>query len=109
MAAGTATGAGSKQANMTKGARRRRRLFLTLVGGFTLWAIVAMWDQTLAMNEKRAELRQLQQRLDQVKAESEAYQAEVTRLQDPEYIEQKVRKDYGMSRPGDKVFAEPAE
>ena len=107
MAAGTGTGSATKA--MTKGARRRRRLFLTLVGGFSLWAIVALWDQTFAMNEKRAELEQLQQRLNQIKAENEAYQAEVTRLQDPEYIEQKVRKDFGMSRPGDKVFAAPTE
>lgn len=61
------------------------------------------------MSEKKEEMTQLQLKLDEVRAENENFKAEVTRLQDPEYIEQKVRKDFGMVRPGDKVFVAPAE
>jgi len=104
MATGTA-----KQTAKPKSERRRKRLYLSIVGGVSLWAIFAFWDQTGAMKEKKAEMGVLLQRLEEVQAEHEAYQAEVTRLQDPEYIEQKVRKDYGMTRPGDKVFGTPAE
>ena len=80
-----------------------------IIGGVSLWAVFAFLEQSGAMQEKKAELRALEQRLEEVRAEHEAYQSEVNRLQDPEYIEQKVRKDFGMTRPGDKVFGTPAE
>jgi cell division protein DivIC len=97
-----------KHAAKPKSQLRRRRLYLTIIGGVSLWAIFAFWDQSGAMKEKKAEMGALLQRLEEVRAEHDAYQSEVTRLQDPEYIEQKVRKDYGMTRPGDKVFGTPA-
>lgn len=99
--------AAKKQRVASVGARRRKRLFLTLVCLFSGWVALALWEQNDALNDKKHELRQLQIKLDEVRSEHEAYQLEVTRLQDPEYIEQRVRKDYGMARPGDKVFADP--
>ncbi|WP_309122870.1 septum formation initiator family protein [Paenibacillus sp.] len=99
----------AKHAAKPKSELRRRRLYFTIIGGVSLWAIFAFWDQSGAMKEKKAEMGVLLQRLEEVRAEHDAYQSEVTRLQDPEYIEQKVRKDFGMTRPGDKVFGTPAE
>ncbi|HZG77747.1 MAG TPA: septum formation initiator family protein [Paenibacillus sp.] len=99
----------AKQAAKPKSQLRRRRLYATIVGGVSLWAIFAFWDQSGAMKEKKTEMGALLQRLEEARAEHDAYQSEVTRLQDPEYIEQKVRKDYGMTRPGDKVFGTPTE
>ncbi|MCI3923258.1 septum formation initiator family protein [Paenibacillus sp. TRM 82003] len=104
-----ATGTVTKQTGMGRGARRRRRLFLVIVCGFSAWACLTLWEQTGAMSEKKDEMAQLQLKLDEVRADHENFQAEVTRLQDPEYIEQKARKDYGMVRPGDKVFDTPSE
>jgi cell division protein DivIC len=105
MAADTAI----KQAAKGRGARRRRRLFLAIVCVFSVWACLTLWEQTSAMMDKKAEMGQLQLKLEEVRMQNEAYQTEVTRLQDPEYIEQKVRKDFGMVRPGDKVFGAPSE
>ncbi len=99
----------AKQTAKTKGELRRRRLYRAILGGVTLWAIFAFWDQSGAMKEKKTELGVLLDRLEEAQAEHDAYRSEVTRLEDPEYIEQKVRKDYGMTRPGDKVFGTPSE
>jgi len=101
--------AAAKKTTKPKGARRRKRLFLAVVCLFSMWAGLTLWEQTGDILQKRSELTQLQLRLNEVRAENEAYKSEVTRLQDPEYIEQKVRKDFGMVRPGDRVFGEPAE
>jgi cell division protein DivIC len=105
MAAGTAV----KQTTELKGARRRLRLFLTIVCAFSVWAGLSLWEQTGSMTDKKAEMHRLQLKLEEVRAQNEAYKSEVTRLHDSEYIEQKVRKDFGMVRPGDKVFGVPAE
>lgn len=84
--------------------RRSRRLMVIILGAVSIWAAAAFLDQSGAIREKKEELRMLEQRLSDVRAENAAYRLEVERLQDPEYIEQKVRKDFGMVRPGDKVF-----
>jgi cell division protein DivIC len=104
-----ATKTATKQTTKGRGARRRMRLFLAIVCIFSVWACLTLWEQTSAMMDKKAEMGQLQLKLNEVRARNEAYELEVTRLQDPEYIEQKVRKDYGMMRPGDKVFGTPSE
>ena len=75
-----------------------------ILGAVSFWAVAAFLDQSGAIREKQDELQLLKQRLEEVRAENEEYRLEVERLQDPEYIEQKVRKDFGMMRPGDKVF-----
>lgn len=92
-----------------KGLRRRRRIYLAFICGFSIWAGFSLIEQTRAMTEQKEEMEQLQMRLEEVRAAQEAYKLEVTRLQDPEYIEQKVRKDYGYVRPGDFVIDAPLE
>jgi cell division protein DivIC len=90
----------------SRGAQRRFRLFLAVVGSFTLWAGFTLWEQHSALSDKKSELKQLQQDLAEEQRLNKEHQQEVTRLHDGEYIEQKVRKEYGMTRPGDKVFQE---
>lgn len=46
----------------------------------------------------------LEEQLAELKAENEAYRKEIERLHDPEYIEQRLRKDYMMSRDGETLF-----
>jgi len=77
---------------------------LIVLGIVAFWAAVAFMNQSESIREMERQLRLLEQRLGEARAENEAYQLEVERLNDPEYIEQKVRKDFGMTRPGDKVF-----
>ncbi|WP_274365911.1 FtsB family cell division protein [Paenibacillus thermotolerans] len=100
---------GEKDTAKRKGARRRMRLFAIVMGCIACWAVFTVWEQAGAMNQKHAELTKLQKKLTEVQGANEQYKTEVTRLQDSEYIEQKVRKDYGMVRPGDTIFPAPAE
>ncbi|WP_199623996.1 FtsB family cell division protein [Paenibacillus alkalitolerans] len=99
-----ASGTAAKESASNKGARRRIRLFLIVVCCFTCWATLTLWKQGDSVDQKQAELTELQDRLTELKGTNEQYKAEVTRLHDSEYIEQKVRKDYGMIRPGDTIF-----
>lgn len=99
----------TKQNPASRGARRRRRLLFTLAGLFCLWFGAALWEQTGAVEEKREELQQLQTKLEELRTENDSYKTEITRLHDPEYLEQKVRKNFGMARPGDKLFTTPAD
>lgn len=81
---------------------------VVILGAVSFWAAVAFVEQSGAIQQKQEELQELKRRLEEVRAEHEEYTREVERLHDPEYIEQKVRKNFGMMRPGDKVF-EPRE
>lgn len=104
-----ATGTAAKDPASRKGARRRMRLFMILVGCFTCWAVFTIWEQAEAMNQKQAELMDLQGKLTEVQGSNRQYKSEVTRLHNQEYIEQKVRKDFGMIRPGDTILDGPSE
>jgi len=84
--------------------RKSRKLMLMILGAVLLWAAVAYMEQSESIREQKGQLQTLKQRLEEVQAENELFKLEVQRLKDPEYIEQKVRKDFGMTRPGDKVF-----
>lgn len=94
-------------AGRNKGARRRRRLYLSFVCVFSVWACISLWDQTRTMLEQQSEMNELKMRLEEVQAAHETLRLEVTRLQDPEYIEQKVRKDFGYVRDGDILLEQP--
>jgi cell division protein DivIC len=102
MAAGTT----AKEAGPHRGARRRIRLFMMVLTAFTLWAGFTLWEQSGSIGTKRAQLAELQEKLSVVQAVNDNYKTEVTRLHDSEYIEQRVRKDFGMIRPGDTIFGQ---
>lgn len=104
-----ATGTASKEAASHTGTRRRMRLFLMVVCCFTGWAALTLWKQGDSIRQKQAELLELQEKLSEAQETNEQYKSEVTRLHDNEYIEQRVRKDFGMIRPGDTIFEGPAE
>lgn len=71
---------------------------------FSLWAAMTLWEQESVLNEKNERLQAIQEELDSVKEDHENYQKEVTRLQDPEYIEQRLRKDFQMAPEGETLF-----
>jgi cell division protein DivIC len=94
----------AKESVLQKGTRRRMRLFWIIVLCFTGWVVFTLWNQGVSLRQKQAELTELQGKFAEVQGTNEQYKDEVTRLRDSEYIEQKVRKDYGMVRPGDTIF-----
>jgi cell division protein DivIC len=87
--------------------QRRSRLWMFGVCCFLAWAGFNLWDQGAQHSAKAEQLAEMEAKLGQVKAQNEAYQLEVTRLNDSEYIEQKIRKDYHYTRDGETMFYTP--
>lgn len=87
-----------------RGAVRRLRLLFFAFICFLTWAGLTIWDQSAVVEEKMEQLVTLEEQLAELKAENEAYRKEIERLHDPEYIEQRLRKDYMMSRDGETLF-----
>lgn len=87
-----------------KGAKRRLRLLFFLFACFVAWAAVTLWDRQEVVTEKQSELLLLEQELARVQDRNEAYRREIERLHDPEYIEQRLRKDHMMIKEGETLF-----
>lgn len=90
-----------------KGARRRIRLFVMIVLCVVIWALMNVIQQADVVQGKLARLTVLEEKLSETIARNEKLQLEITRLNDPEYIEQKARKDYQMVKDGETLFTEP--
>lgn len=88
----------------SRGVRRRLRLLMVLFLCFMGWAGVTLWDQMVKVDAKDAELERLEQRLADTVQDNEAYQHEITRLNDPEYLEQLIRKDLNMTKDGETLY-----
>lgn len=87
-----------------KGARRRIRILMVFLLLFMGWAAATLWDQIDKVGAKNSELEILEAKLKDVQLENEAYHLEIERLNDPEYIEQRIRKDLQMTREGETLF-----
>ena len=87
-----------------KGTRRRLRLLMVAVICFMGWAGGTLWDQLNKMDVKMSELTILEQKLSEAEQLNAQYKHEITRLNDPEYIEQRLRKDFHMTKEGETLF-----
>src|SRR5690554_6780688 len=87
-----------------KGARRRMRLLMVALVFFMGWAAVTLWDQMDKVDAKNSELEILESQLSEVQNKNQEFQTEIDRLHDPEYIEQRIRKDLQMTREGEILF-----
>lgn len=90
-----------------KGAKRRKRILALCVIAFLTWAAPAFIAQWTKLNQKTAEMQGLQKQLDELKLTNEQTKREVARLNDPEYIEQKIRTELHWYKPGETVFPAP--
>jgi cell division protein DivIC len=79
---------------------------LTLLG-FIAWAAVISWNQQGRLDAKAAQVSELDIRLTEAKQLNEEYKKEVVRLNDPEYMLQKIRKEYHYTKPGETLFFTP--
>jgi cell division protein FtsB len=75
-----------------------------LVVVFLAWAGKMWVEQQDKMSQMQSQRVQLQQQRNEVRAQQVRYTLEKAKLTDVEYVEQKVRKDFGMTRQGDYVF-----
>lgn len=89
----------SSQGN--NGARRRLRIWMLFMVLFLGWAIYTFIMQSIHLAEKKEELAQHQVQKQKADAAFAQSQSEVKRLEDPEYIGQVARKQYGMYLPGE--------
>ncbi|OGX68642.1 MAG: hypothetical protein A2189_03530 [Paenibacillus sp. RIFOXYA1_FULL_44_5] len=95
----------SQQVN--KSSRRRIRFVTLLMAAFLIWAIFILYEQFGQVKEKAQQLASIQSEFDQTKKLNGSLQLEVTRLNDPEYIKQMIRKDFYYTKKGETLFITP--
>lgn len=91
----------------SKGARRRIRLLAFAMVGFMTWAALILWNQQGRLGVKAAQVDELVQKRVETVQLNDGYKKEIERLNDPEYILQKIRKEYHYSKPGETLFYTP--
>ncbi|RKN65784.1 septum formation initiator family protein [Paenibacillus ginsengarvi] len=75
--------------------------------GFMTWAALILWNQQGRLGVKAAQVDELTQKHVETVKLNEGYKKEIERLNDPEYILQKIRKEYHYSKPGETLFYTP--
>lgn len=93
-------------ASRPKRASRRLRIVPIVLLGLLFWAIPNAWAQMGKFDEKSAQIEQLSAKLDETKKINDEMKREVARLNDPEYREEKMRKQ-GYAKSGETVFDIP--
>lgn len=74
---------------------------------FLTWAVPAFIAQWSKLNQKTAEMQSLQQQMNGLKQTNDELKREVTRLNDSEYIEQKIRTELHYYKKGETIFPAP--
>lgn len=80
---------------------------LIMMLAFIIWGGATIWDQLDKSNVKAEQLDELNAKLDEVTAQNENLHHEVTRLNDDEYIEQKIRTELHYAKPDETIFYVP--
>jgi cell division protein DivIC len=94
------------QGSKDRGQRRRMRLYVIFMVLFLSWAMYSFVKLQWVLYEKKQELKKVQVQLEQVKKQNQAYQNEIKKLGDKEYIEQLLRSELYMTKEGEKLFLE---
>ncbi|MBP1996164.1 FtsB family cell division protein [Paenibacillus eucommiae] len=90
-----------------QGSKRRLRFLVVLLLCFMSWAGVTIWDQFGKLNAKSSEVEELKLQLSDVSKLNADTKREIARLNDTEYIEQKIRQDLHYTKPGETLFFVP--
>ncbi|MBJ6361264.1 septum formation initiator family protein [Paenibacillus sp. GCM10012307] len=85
-----------------EGSRRRLKLWLIFVILFMGWAAYTMVNQGYSKGDTYTRYLAAQGKLDEINAQKEQLDQRVNMLNDPEYIQELARKEYGMTLPGEK-------
>lgn len=97
----------NQQPKQNKGSYRRKRMALMIMVGFIVWGGVTIWDQLEKSRVKAAQLAVLQDKLEEVIVLNGKLHHEVSRLNDDEYIEQKIRTELHYAKPDETIFFVP--
>ena len=85
--------------------KRFLKISLALVVVALLWVLLAPGSGLVSMWRKKSELKNLQQQTVQLEKENVDLQKDIDRLQnDPKYLEEIARKEYGLLRKNERVF-----
>ncbi|CAM3692898.1 FtsB family cell division protein [Marinicrinis lubricantis] len=98
--------ADNKSTGKSRGARRRLRLLFIAISCYLAWAGFTFWQQSGTIQESHARLDALEGKLTEITMRNDQFKQEIEKLNDPEYIEQILRKDYHMGRPDEIIFFE---
>jgi cell division protein DivIC len=90
-----------------KGSKRRLRLLMILVACFMCWAAVTAFTQFGKLQARSLVVKNLNTQLEDAKKINADTKREITRLNDKEYIEQKIRQDLHFTKPGETIFFTP--
>ncbi|WP_159888032.1 FtsB family cell division protein [Paenibacillus puerhi] len=90
-----------------KGSIRRRRLVMLVLTCFLSWAGVTLWNQVDKINDRKEKVRVLEQRKAEAQQVQDKAKREIARLNDPEYVEQIIRKELQYVKPGETLFYSP--
>jgi len=104
MAADYAQHRADQRSAPSRGKKRRVRLFMLILLGFLVWAGYTIHDQHTLAQAKFDQLAETERKLAEVRRLNEDYKLEIERLQDPEYIEQRIYKDLQMKQDGDTLY-----
>jgi cell division protein DivIC len=101
--------AGNNTTPTNKGAFRRRRLVLIVFACFICWAGITLWNQIGKLNARSEKVSTLEQKLEETRQTNEMTKRDIARLNDPEYVEQKIRKELHYVKQGETLFYVPRE
>jgi|CeladaMinimDraft_18_1061708.scaffolds.fasta_scaffold07067_2 Septum formation initiator len=91
---------------LRSGTKKRLKMLLFALFLFLVWTGSKLWDQFGEVNARMEQLEQAERRLAETRERNEAYKLEINRLNDPEYIEQLLRKELHMVKEGETLFIE---
>jgi cell division protein DivIC len=87
-----------------KGVKKRLRILAMIMLFFITWAAFTYFQQMENLNDKFSQLSILEVKAANMQNTNEQFKHEIIRLQDPEYIEQRLRKDLQMTKEGETLF-----
>ncbi|MEK8133010.1 septum formation initiator family protein [Paenibacillus filicis] len=90
-----------------KGSMRRRRLVMLVLICFLSWAGVTLWNQVDKINDRKEKLSALELKRAEAQRVQDSANREIARLDDPEYVEQIIRKELQYVKPGETLFYSP--
>lgn len=105
--AGSVGSNSSASPKKTGASRKRIRLLTVGVLALTLWAGATAWSQMKKSDEIAIRLEALGGKLNDTMQTNEKLKREVERMSDPEYREERIRKDNHMFKQGETVFDVP--
>ncbi|PCK23661.1 cell division protein DIVIC [Bacillus pumilus] len=87
-----------------RGLLRRLTVFGVIVLMFAVLVTSALWSQSSALKEKEEKKVSLEKELKQLQTKQEDISDEIKKLKSKEYVLELARRDYYMSKKGEKIF-----